>query len=399
VAKTIDLLDCFGAEGESLSLKEIIQKTGLPHTTAYRILHTLVVRDYLSQSGHLYRVNRLRTRLKFGFANLSMQISLAVDIQRSLEKAAAAAGIDLFVRDNDRNAEKAIHNAEEMAESGVDIAIEFQLFEQVAPVIADIFSRAGIPLISLVNPHHGSHYLGVDNYRAGFSAGVALAEYAARHWRGHPEALLLLESPPAGRTVQSRLIGVLRGIESRLGKLHQKSVQHLDSGGDKATSRAVVEEFLRKRSAKRVLIAGINDESAIGAVQAAEKAKGRDIAIVGHGGSAEMVEIIAKPNSPCIGTVSFHPELYGPDLVSFAQLILRGKSAAPAHYIAHEFVGKDSLMPIAEPDGRLLKRGRTRAVRIGKHQITDVRSQVVAGVDELSQGSHSGSERIESLRR
>ncbi|MGC1597521.1 MAG: helix-turn-helix domain-containing protein, partial [Candidatus Acidiferrales bacterium] len=60
VAKTIDLLDCFRTEGESLSLKAIIERTRLPHTTAYRILHTLVAREYLTQSGHLYRLNQLR---------------------------------------------------------------------------------------------------------------------------------------------------------------------------------------------------------------------------------------------------------------------------------------------------------------------------------------------------
>jgi ribose transport system substrate-binding protein len=344
VAKTIDLLDCFGAEGESLSLKEIIQRTGLPHTTAYRILHTLVARDYLNQTGHQYRVNRLRKRLRFAFANLSTQISLAVDIQRSLEKAAASAGIDLLVWDNDRNAEKAVTNAEEIAENRPDLVIEFQLFEQVAPVIADIFTRARIPLISVVNPHHGSLYFGVDNYRAGFSAGLALADYAAKHWRGQPDDLLLLESPPAGRTVQSRLVGVVRGIESRLGTLTQKSVQHLDSGGDKVTSRAAVETFLSKKSAKKLLIAGINDEAAIGAVQAVDKARGgRDIAIVGFGGSAAMTEIVADPASPCIGTVSFHPELYGPDLVSFALIALRGRNTTPARYIAHEFLGKETL--------------------------------------------------------
>jgi len=343
VAKTIDLLDCFRAEGESLSLKEIIERTRLPHTTAYRILHTLVAREYLNQSGHLYRLNQLRRRLKFGFANLSMHISLAVDIKTSLERAAAAAGVDLLVWDNDRNADKAIHNAEEMAEKRVDIVIEFQLFENVAPVIADIFSRARIPVISLVNPHHGSLYLGVDNYRAGFSAGIALADYAAKRRHGKIDALLLLESPPAGRTVQSRLIGVWRGVESVLGKLPAKAVQHLDSGGDKATSRAAVQEFLRKRSAKNILIAGINDESAIGAAQAAEQSNGRnEIAIVGHGGSAEMLDLVAQADSPCIGTVSFHPELYGPELVSFALLTLRGKPTPPAHYIQHEFIGKNT---------------------------------------------------------
>lgn len=344
VAKTIDLLDCFRAEDESLTLKDIIQRTGLPHTTAYRILHTLVARDYLSQSGHLYRLNQLRKRLKFGFANLSTQISLAVEIQQSLEKATAAAGVDLVVWDNDRNAEKAIRNAEEMAASHIDLAIEFQLFEQVAPVIADVFARARIPVISLVNPHHGSLYLGVDNYRAGFSAGQALADYAAKHWKNHVDALLLLESPPAGRTVQSRLIGVWRGIESRLGTLPAKAVQHLDSGGDKATSRTAVEAFLKKSTAKRILMAGINDESAIGAAQAAvESDANREIAIVGHGGSAEMVELVADPASPCIGTVSFHPELYGAELVSFGLTTLRGKSTAPTHYIEHEFLGKDAL--------------------------------------------------------
>jgi ribose transport system substrate-binding protein len=348
LAKTIDVLDCFRNEEESLNLKEIIQRTHLPHTTAYRILHTLVARDYLNQTGHLYRLNQMRRRLKFGFANLSTQISLAVEIQESLEKATAAAGVDLIVWDNDRNADRALRNAEEMAKERVDIAIEFQLFEQVAPVIADLFARARIPVISIVNPHHSSLYLGVDNYRAGFSAGMVLADYATRHWGGEVDALLLLESRPAGRTVQSRLIGVWRGIENKLGTLRQNSVHHLDSGGDKATSRSAVKHFLRKRSAKSILIAGINDETAIGAAEAAKKVCGsRDIAIVGHGGSAEMIKMVADPTSPCIGTVSFHPELYGPELVTFSFLTLRGKSTTPAHYIHHELVRKDLLVPSA----------------------------------------------------
>lgn len=340
VAKTIDLLDCFGPEEESLTLEEVVRRTGIPHTTAYRILHTLVCRDFLRQSGRRYRLNRLRKRLKLGFANLSKQISLAVEIERSLENATAAAGMDLVIWDNDRNAETAIRNAEAMTESKIDIGIEFQLFETVAPVIADIFSRSGIPLISVVNPHHGTLYFGVDNYRAGFSAGMALAEHASKHWKGQADAVLLLESPRAGRTVQSRLIGVLRGIEERLGAMAEEFVEHVDGGGDKATSRSAVKSFLRRHSRKKVLIAGINDESAIGAVEAAQQAGG-EVAIVGHGGSAEIMEIVGDPGSPCIGTVSFRAELYGPGLVSFVVPTLQGRSATPVHYVAHEFLGKE----------------------------------------------------------
>jgi ribose transport system substrate-binding protein len=345
VARTIDLLDCFGSTTETLTLEEVVKRTGIPHTTAFRILHTLVVLDYLSQSGRKYRLSRLRRKLKFGFANLSKHILLAVEIQQSLEKATAVAGIDLLVWDNDRNAETAIQNAEEMAEQKVDLAIEFQLFEQVAPVISDILARARIPLISLVNPHHGTVYFGVNNYRAGFCAGVALAEHAIKHWRSEVGSLLLLESPRAGRTVQSRLVGALRGIQERLGPLPEKAVYHLDGGGDKATSKAVVTNFLKSRSRKRILIVAINDESAIGAVQAVEQLKaGAEAAIVGHGGSTEIRDSIVDPRSPCIGTISFHAELYGADLLHFALPLAQGRSAPAAHYVPHEFLGRETLV-------------------------------------------------------
>src|SRR5580698_9595213 len=81
VGKTIDLLECFTSASESLTLEQIVRRTGIAHTTAFRILHTLVLRDYLSESGRHYRLSRMRKKLTFGFANLSRHISLAVEIQ------------------------------------------------------------------------------------------------------------------------------------------------------------------------------------------------------------------------------------------------------------------------------------------------------------------------------
>lgn len=344
IARTIDLLDCFASANKPLTLEEVVKATGIPHTTAYRVLHTLVLRDYLNRSGRQYRLNQMRRRLKFGFANLSKQVCLAVEIEESLRAAATSAGIDLMVWDNDRNADLAIENAKEMAASKVDLAIEFQLFENVAPVISDIFTRSEIPLISLVNPHHGTVYFGVNNYRAGFSAGTALADYAQRHWKSQIDALLLLESPRGGRTIQSRLVGALQGIQERLGPLSEKDIHHLDGGGEKSTSRAAVAGFLKSKTRKRVIVVGINDESAIGAIEAADQARyGTELAVVGHGGSKEIIDLAADPYSPCIGTVCFHPERYGPDLLSFAVPIVRGRSAPVVHYVPHEFLGKEVL--------------------------------------------------------
>lgn len=57
IGKTIDLLECFGAVSESLTLEQIVQRTAIAHTTAFRILHTLVLRDYLSQTGRHYHLS------------------------------------------------------------------------------------------------------------------------------------------------------------------------------------------------------------------------------------------------------------------------------------------------------------------------------------------------------
>lgn len=344
VGKTLDLLDCFNATNGSLTLEEIVRRTGIAHTTAFRILHTLVLRDYLTQTGRQYRLSRMRKKLTFGFANLSKHVSLATELQTSLEKATDAAGVNLLVWDNNRNPETAIKNAEEMAKEKIDLAIEFQLSEQSSPIISDVFSRAGIPLISVVNPHHGTVYFGVNNFRAGVSAGVALAEYATRMWKGQPDAVLLLESPMAGRTDHSRTVGVIRGLEERLGPLPKNVLHHVDGGGEKSLSRTATANFLRgSRRGRKILMVGINDESALGAVQAVAMSRGSvDAAVVGHGGTGEILDLIADRNSPCIGTVSFHAERYGPELLNFALPILQGKSAPTFHYMPHEFIGKNT---------------------------------------------------------
>lgn len=344
VGKTIDLLDSFESSNEAKSLEQIIRKTAIPHTTAFRILHTLVLKDYLSQDGRLYRLNRFRKKTSFGFANLSKHVHLAIEIQTSLEKAAAAAGVSLQVWDNDRDADAAVRNAEEMVRQQVDLAIEFQLYERVAPVVSDIFARAGIPLISLVNPHHNTVYFGVNNYRAGLSAGKALAEYAISHWERKIDAIVLLESPLAGRTAESRTVGVMRGLEERLGagKFPKSAIHHVDGGGERAKSRDAVRNFLKPaRRSKKILIVGINDESAIGAVEVIDALRNdHKIAVVGFGGSPEIRSLIADPKSSCVGTVSFNAERYGEELLNFALPIVQGRSAPTGRYVAHTYIGK-----------------------------------------------------------
>jgi len=121
----------------------------------------------------------------------------------------------LLVLDNHYDAQTAVRNAEEFVRQQVDLVIEFQIDQRIAPAIADKISGAGIPLIRVDIPHPHATFFGVDNYRVGFEAGQYLAHFAKSHWRGEVSRVLGLGLRRRGRWWQSRITGAFQGVRSR----------------------------------------------------------------------------------------------------------------------------------------------------------------------------------------
>ncbi len=339
-SRTLDVLEAFRTPQDELTLEQIRTRTGVAHTTAFRILYSLVHRRYLTQTGKKYRLSPVRRKIRLGFGTLSGELPFAVTISQSLRVAATAAGMELIVKDNQRDPRIAIENAQDLVAEGVDVAIEFQRHEDAAPVIADIFATAGIPTIAVHIPQPGAVYFGADNYRAGWTAGVALAEFAKTRWQDPAELLLLLDIPQGGMATQSRMTGVLRGLESTAGPFPADRVVRVDGRGIREASRAITEAILRDRPhLRRILVAAASDESALGAVDALRQAGlALGSAVVGHDGEADAVREVVRPGSPFIGTVAFFPERYGRGLISLVLRLLQGEPIAPFHYIEHELI-------------------------------------------------------------
>ena len=76
--------------------------------------------------------------------------------------------LELLMLDNRYDADTAVENAEKFVAKRVDLAIEFQVEEHVAPRVAHIFKKAEIPLVAIDVPHPNSTYFGVDNFEVGF---------------------------------------------------------------------------------------------------------------------------------------------------------------------------------------------------------------------------------------
>lgn len=351
LSKALDILELLQAEKEPISLEAIFQRTHISKTTVYRILKTFVHRGYLSQSQDgLYRLITRPRKMRFGFAGQSSEMPFSEAVRESLQQASSQAGVDLLVLDNQYDATIALKNAEEFVNSQVDLVIEFQIEQGVAPIIADRIAGANIPLIAIDIPHPHATYFGVDNFRVGVEAGELLASYAIKEWGGGVDWVLGLDLEGAGPLVQSRITGAFEGVRNKIADLPVESFVRIDGKGIREKSAKLIEDFMNRHPKDhRILIAAATDTSALGALQAVRNLKRtKHVAIAGQDCIPEALEEIANPRSPFIGSISHEPGTYGPRLVQLGLSILRGQTVPPYNYIDHKMVSKESFDALAE---------------------------------------------------
>ncbi len=346
LSKALDILELLQAENQPMTLEAIHRQTKISKTTVYRVLKTYVHRGYLAQSPDgLYRQVSRPKKLRFGFGGQSVDMPFSVEVTESLKNAAASVGVDLLILDNCYDAATALHNAEEFVKNRVDLVIEFQIEQEVAPVIADKIAAAKIPLIAIDIPHPHATYFGVDNYRVGYEAGEVLAAHALKVWGGQVEWVLGLDLPEAGLLVQSRITGAFEGVRSGISDLPVECFVRIDGRGMRDRSRKLISDFLNRHPReKHILIAAATDTSALGALDAVrDRKREKHVAIVGQDCIAEAVTEMKTMASPLIGSVSHEAGSYGPNLVHLGLALLRGQTVAPYNYVEHKMVTPESL--------------------------------------------------------
>ena len=350
LSKALDVIELFEHDHAPLTLEDVYQQTNISKTSVYRILKTLVHRGYLAQNQNgQYRLVSRPRRLHFGFAVQSADLPFSVALTHSVSAAAAAAGVELLILDNAFDPDVAVRNAEEFVSKRVDLVLEFQVEEAVAPRVAYILKKADIPLVAIDVPHPNATYFGVDNFEVGYEAGAMLAQHAVRHWKGRADRVLGVGFSEAGSFVQSRIVGAFDSIRERLSGLPAPFVQ-IAGRGMRETSRLAMLEFLRNAAAgERTLVATATDSSALGVLDAIrEKGTEQNFAIVGQDCIPEVLDELRKGTGAIIGSISHEAESYGPRLIQLGIAILRGYTVPPYNYVHHRAVTAESLN--AAPD-------------------------------------------------
>jgi len=353
LSKALDVLELLEQNHNAMTLEDVYQRTHISKTSVYRILKTLVHRGYVAQTQNgQYRLVSRPHRLRFGFAVQSAEMPFPIAVSQSITAAAAAAGVELLILDNQYDPDIAVRNANEFVTKHVDLVLEYQVEEVVAPRIAHIFKKAEIPLIAIDVPHPNATYFGVDNFEAGYEVGTILAQYALLKWKGRVDRVVGVGFSEAGSFVQSRITGAFDGIRDRIKSIPDERFVQIDGRGLRDPSRKAMREALRDyRPGELILVPAVNDSSALGVLDAAREAGCEsNIAIVGQDCIPEAIEEMRKGKGALIGSISHEVETYGPRLIQLGIALLRGNIVPPFNYVHHRAVTQETL---AAEDGTL----------------------------------------------
>ncbi|MCP5097997.1 MAG: substrate-binding domain-containing protein [Chloroflexi bacterium] len=327
------------ATTESISaenLTELKLAADFPITLVGDNVHTIKSTSSSSKKRHY----------KIGFGNLSHKILFAQQVQKSLEQAAERIDtIELLYRDNNLDRQAALDNADWFVAQEVDLVIEYHVDAKAGNVIMDKLTQANIPTIAVDIPFPGATFYGANNYRAGYIAGEGLGNWITQNWQGHLDILLKLESSRVGPVVDARLQGQQEGLEAVIGSLSDEQIITIDSHIIADEVELMINDLLPSLNHQASIgIVGLNDDIALGALTAFEKAGFLDrVVAVGQGADLNAIEALRRSKYPFIGSTRYAPEHYGEQLLDLALKILSDESVPPAVYNEHIFITKNNV--------------------------------------------------------
>jgi DeoR/GlpR family transcriptional regulator of sugar metabolism len=168
--------------------------------------------------------------------------------------------------------------------------------------------RAGIPIIAEATNYPGAQtVVSVDNYRAGLAAAQWVVNYARHHFGGRIVALDVSYPQP---NTEARSYGFADGLREL--SPGQRTVFSINGQGLRESARRITADALTVHSEINVIF-GINDDSALGALDA-YRAAGLDegqLLVVSFGLEGDAAKELLEQASPYTIGIAMFPELVG----------------------------------------------------------------------------------------
>jgi ABC-type sugar transport system substrate-binding protein len=288
-------------------------------------------------------------RFRVAFANLNEEPGTwieglgfsGVEIRRSFELASRSLPLDMIYYDNGGDAGKALANAADAVSRKVELLIEYNSDAAANSEIGRQLKSAGIPVLAINHAIPGAPLYTADHLAAGRIAGQTLGQFAKTNWSDQtPVVAILGDVADPSPSIAARIQGVTEGLRQDLPNV---SPILLDSAGHSVRAEGVLAKFLGTQAKRKVLVATLDDASALAAKSAVETAgRTNDCVIVSqgasrivHGGASEKKEIDpANRGSIILGSVAYYFDRYGYEVLPIAMKMLR-REQVPAQTLTN----------------------------------------------------------------
>jgi ABC-type sugar transport system substrate-binding protein len=303
-------------------------------------------------------------RFRVAFANQNEEAGIrldglgftGIDVRRSFELATRTMPVEVIYYDNAGDGEKALANADDAIERKVELFISYNADLEANAEIGHRLRTARIRTLAVNYPVPGAPLYTADNLAAGGIAGQALGEFGRQNWSGQSVVAVIVGDLGDVRPLMAdRIQGIVEGLQRELPDV---TPTRLDTSGNPVRVETLLGKFLRAQSGRKVLVAALDDATALAAKTAIELASRLgDCIIVSHGvdrsvhGGANDKKDLDPNNrgSILLGSVAFFLDRYGYEVMPIALRMLAGEQVPLRTATKHILVTSRNVFEIYPP--------------------------------------------------
>jgi ribose transport system substrate-binding protein len=299
---------------------------------------------------------QVRFAPRIGYISLDEDLAYGRAVSESIRDATSAAGLELVECDPDWTAERVLDCAQRLGDIGIDGLLSFQPFPELGTQVCDLTDD--VPTVGIVfdqGPCQVSR-LEVDQAEAGRLAGERVGRFAKQRWDCEISAFVSLESSDADPDGRARMDGYRTGYEEYCPMPRRSPV--LDGADRLITAKTAMADLLADLRGRRIVVVGINEDSILGAMAAAEETgRAEDLWY-----SGQLADRVMRRHIACdrryLASVAQFPERYGDELVPILVDAMAGRTVAPVVEAPLELVTADNVRDLfpdtphcGRPDG------------------------------------------------
>ncbi len=263
---------------------------------------------------------------------------------------------ELIVMDNNWDGEKVLENADQLILRGADVIMTGSSDSSIFPVLKQKGEEAGIPIILTDMNIDDFYTFGGDSKIAGGIGGEWLGKMALEKWDGDVDLYIGLEFPAAGETNELRMKdGFIDHIRKYV-DLPDDIIFRVAGNNDIALSMQVTLDILTAHpEAKHILVGNITDDTAQGALAAAQQLgyTQDQILICGQGlYDAVSAKNFLGPPNPWGATVAYWPSRYGEFVFKILDAHFSDGEPMPRKwYVEHSLITRDNIREVMDMTG------------------------------------------------